>query len=291
MNAQQAFIDQAVEYGLHIDHLNDDGDLHRVSVEGDTGKTQSGAYVFHSDGVPSGFIENHKTGERTSWCSKESSQLTDAERQANSLRIESSKRQRQEQEIAKHDNTARVLQEKWPNLSMATNEHPYLKRKGVDVYGLRLLTGLLVVPMRNAGGDLRSWQTINDGGEKRFATGGQKQGHYHAIGAPQGLIYVCEGYATGATIHALTGQSVAIAFDAGNIKPVAKLLSEKHPDVKVVIAADNDHMKVPNVGLTKATKAATELSLDLVSPAFESIKRVLTLMTWRPLIWKRPRQR
>jgi len=269
MNAQQAFIDHAIGYGLSIDHLNDDGDLHRVAVEGDKGKTQSGVYVFHSDGVPSGFIENHKTGERTNWCSKESSQLTDDERQANSQRMEANKRQRQEQEKAKHDNTARVLQEKWPDLPVATSEHPYLQRKDVDVFGLRLLTGLLVVPMRNAGGELRSWQTINDDGVKRFAVGGQKQGHYHAIGTPQGLIYVCEGYATGATIHALTGHSVAIAFDAGNIKPVAKLLSEKHDDIKVVIAADNDHAKEHNVGLTKATKAAKELGLTLVSPTFK----------------------
>jgi putative DNA primase/helicase len=272
MNSQRAFIDHAIGFGLSINHLNDDGDLHRVAVEGDKGQSKSGVYVFHSDGVPSGFIENHKTGERTNWCSKESSQLTDDERHANSQRIEANKRQRQEQGNAKHDKTARVLQEQWPNLPIATNEHPYIKRKGVEVFGLRMLTGLLVVPMRNVSGELKSWQTINDDGEKRFATGGQKKGHYHAIGAPQGLIYVCEGYATGATIHTLTGQSVVIAFDAGNIKSVAKALSEKHPDIQIVIAADNDHMKVPNVGLTKATQAAKELGLDLVSPSFETNK-------------------
>ena len=272
MNAQEAFIDHASQYGLHINHLNDDGDLHRVPVESDKGTAQSGVYVFHSDGVPSGFIENHKTGERNNWCSKEPSTLTDDERQANSQRIEADKRQRQEKEKAKHEQTANECQAQWTTLPIATSKHLYLKRKNVEALGLRLLSGLLIIPMRNGDGELKSWQTIDDDGRKRFATGGQKQGHYHIIGTPQELIYVCEGYATGATIHALTGQAVAVAFDAGNLKSVAKLLSKSQQDLKVIIAADNDHTKEQNVGLTKATQAAKELGLELVMPTFEAGK-------------------
>ena len=272
MNSQEAFIDHASEYGLHISHLNDDGHLHRVPVESDKGTAQSGVYVFHSDGVPSGFIENHKTGERTNWCSKEPSTLTDDERQANSLRIEAGKLQRQEKEKAKHEQTANECQAQWTTLPIATSKHLYLKSKNVEALGLRLLSGLLIIPMRNGEGELKSWQTIDDDGRKRFATGGQKQGHYHIIGTPQGLIYVCEGYATGATIHALTGQAVAVAFDAGNLEPVAKLLSKSQQDIQVIIAADNDHTKELNVGLTKATQAAKELGLELVIPIFEAGK-------------------
>jgi len=272
MKAQEAFIAHASEYGLLITHLNDDGSLHRVPVDSDKGTAKSGAYTFHSDGVPSGFTENHRTGGRTNWCSKEPSTLTDDERQVNTLRIKADKQQRQEKEKAKHEQTANQCQKQWPALPAATNEHPYLKRKNVAAGGLRLHGSLLVIPMRNESGELKSWQTIDDCGMKRFAIGGQKKGHYHAIGTPQGLIYVCEGYATGATIHALTGQAVAIAFDAGNLKPVAKLLSKSKQGIQVIIAADNDHTKEPNVGLTKATQTAKELGLELVMPTFETGK-------------------
>ena len=272
MSIQDLFIESAASYGLHITHLVEGCGLQRVPVCGDKSGKKSGAYTFHSDGVPSGFIENHKTGERTNWCSKESSILTNDERRANSQRIEADKRQRQEEEKAKYEQTANQCQTQWPNLPIATNEHPYLKLKGVEAIGLRLLNNLLVVPLCNTRGDLKSWQTIDDGGEKRFATGGQKKGHYHTIGTPQDLIYVCEGYATGATIHALTGQAVAVAFDAGNLNPVAKLLSKYQPNIKVIIAADNDHTKEPNVGLDKATQAAKELGLELVIPTFETGK-------------------
>jgi len=51
---------------------------------------------------------------------------------------------------------------------------------------------------------------------------------------------VCEGYATGATIHEATGLAVIVAFDAGNLLPVARFFREKKPDWLIVIAADND---------------------------------------------------
>jgi putative DNA primase/helicase len=51
-----------------------------------------------------------------------------------------------------------------------------------------------------------------------------KKGHFHLIGAPQHLVLVAEGYATGASLHEATGYPVAIAFDAGNLAPVVAAL-------------------------------------------------------------------
>ena len=38
---------------------------------------------------------------------------------------------------------------------------------------------------------------------------------------PGDVILVCEGYATGASVHMATSLTTAVCFDAGNLLPVA----------------------------------------------------------------------
>lgn len=60
--------------------------------------------------------------------------------------------------------------------------------------------------------------------------GGRKQGLFHLLGAlpaahtndMAAVVLMAEGYATAATLHMATGHPVAVAFDAGNLTPVAK---------------------------------------------------------------------
>jgi putative DNA primase/helicase len=75
-------------------------------------------------------------------------------------------------------------------------------------------------------GTLHGIQAIGPDGVKWFNTGATVAGHFHLIGTPAGRLYLCEGYATGATIHEATGAAVAVAFHAGNLKAVAKILRE-----------------------------------------------------------------
>ena len=53
-------------------------------------------------------------------------------------------------------------------------------------------------------------------------------------------VIVCEGYATGASIHEATGQAVAVAFNAGNLQAVAVALRAKYPCLTITIASDDD---------------------------------------------------
>jgi putative DNA primase/helicase len=62
---------------------------------------------------------------------------------------------------------------------------------------------------------------------------------------------------------------VAIAFDAGNLRPVAEALRCKYPDARLVIAADNDHGTSGNPGLSKAREAAVAVGGSVVAPEFE----------------------
>lgn len=57
-------------------------------------------------------------------------------------------------------------------------------------------------------------QTIGSNGFKRFQKGGDVLGGYMLLGKDEGkLAYVCEGFATGATVHQATGRNVYIAFN------------------------------------------------------------------------------
>lgn len=169
---------------------------------------------------------------------------------------------------ARQREAAELAAQRWA-LASERGESPYLVRRGVRSYGVRYLPGgALLVPMRNAAGDLCNVQSIAperpaDGSpEKLFLKGGRKSGLWHWCGDPANApaLLVCEGYATGATLHEATGRPVAVAFDAGNLVHVAKAIRKAHPAALIVLCADNDHeteVKTGrNPGRDKAQEAA-----------------------------------
>ena len=86
---------------------------------------------------------------------------------------------------------------------------------------------------------------------------------------PESALCICEGLATGATIYQATGHATAVAFDAGNLEPVAKALRAKFPGLVLVVCADNDTETPGNPGLTAATKAARAVGAALAVPQFK----------------------
>jgi len=131
---------------------------------------------------------------------------------------------------------------------------PYLARKAVQGHGVRYLAdGTLLVPLRDAGGQLHNLQRISPSKptaeqeraglrEKRFLPGGRKSGLWHMLGQPEGapVILLSEGYATGATVHEATGRPLAVAFDSGNLVHVARALRALYPQALLLICGDDD---------------------------------------------------
>jgi phage/plasmid primase-like uncharacterized protein len=150
----------------------------------------------------------------------------------------------------------------------ATNEHSYLRRKKVFSYGLKQDGKNLLIPLYDTNKKICSIQFIDENGKKIFLPDGKKRGCYFPIGRPKKKIFICEGYATGASIHLATGEAVAIAFDAGNIKPVVEAIKQKYPHFELIIAADNDHSKEKNIGIEKAREAALSIGCGFVFPNF-----------------------
>lgn len=199
-------------------------------------------------------------------------ELTPAERRAHARRMDALRRQHDADERERQTQASAVAALRWAAAKPVT-EHPYLSAKGVLAHGLRIEAGLLLIPLRDVLGTLKSLQTIDRRGSKRFLTNGQVKGCYHSIGKPSGRIVVCEGYATGATIHEDTGHATAVAFNSGNLLPVAKALRSKFPCIDLVIAADDDWQTAGNPGLAAATAAAKAVGGLLAKPDFTGLER------------------
>lgn len=152
--------------------------------------------------------------------------------------------------------------------SKPVESHPYLTAKGVAARSITAEGGQLLVPLFDSEGNVRGVQTITASGQKRFMRGAQVHGNYHLIGKVVMVIVVCEGYATGLTIHHCTGLPVAVAFCANNVEPVARSLRCTHPNALIIIAADDDWGTEGNPGRTAAKAAALTVGGVVVLPIF-----------------------
>lgn len=274
------FREAAIAFGLSRGfELVPDGKLHRVDLEDEKKGRESGWYLLHTDGVPAGAFGSWKSGEMQTWTFKDRNSLTKEERTHLAAITAKSRRERKSKEAEVQAEAQKRAEAIWNSIEAAPDDHPYLARKQVHSHGLRLHRGeLLVVPMRDGDGVLWSLQFISPTGEKKFISGSKKRGCYSTIGRPtaQGAIFITEGYATAATIHEVTGEAVVIAFDAGNLEPVAKIMREKFPTREIIIAADNDRFtKKPNgekynPGIENAQQAAHPIGARVAVPLFES---------------------
>jgi putative DNA primase/helicase len=238
----------AAELGLEVDTFNLDGEWHRCAIAGKKKGNQSGTYCLSEfvlrDGrrVVVGLLNNYVSGveERLTLKGIEGVSAEEAAESRRRLR-EAAEQSRKARELLQADTAARAsaLWTKLPD----SGRSPYLDRKGVKAWGVRFSRGSIVVPARDAAGQLSTLQFIDPEGAKRFLTGGAKRGRFHLIGSPpegRHLLGVGEGYATCATVHEATRISIAVAFDAGNLLPVAAALKGVYPLSTITVFADND---------------------------------------------------
>lgn len=250
------------------DSIIDDGKLHRFSSSNKRGD-DAGWYVFHSDGIAAGSFGCWRLGLAQDWCSKSPGTMTPAEQESHRKRVEAMKLEREAETIRRHQEAAAKAQKLWADAEPVDAEHPYLVNKNVRPHGLRHVNDSLIVPLYN-GDQLVSLQFISPDGEKRFLTGGQIKGSYSPIGAmqPGQRIYMCEGWATGATIHQHTGCAVYCAMNAGNLLDVGRYLRREFPHKELVIAGDDDRLTKGNPGRKAALLAASTLDCRVVFPPF-----------------------
>lgn len=259
------------EAGLGCPDITPDGEIHRFATPNDKHGQKSGWYVVHYD-PPAGAFGNWKTGLKETW-RPGAEKLTAKERRGFIDMMSRAKRKRAAEECQRHEKVAAKAQEM---LSCAAPAmwHPYLKAKRVLPLGVRQHNHLLVIPMTDTSGKVWNVQTIDRDGNKRFLAGGRKKGLFHQIGGPvEDHFYIAEGWATAATIHMYLDKHapVFVAFDAGNLNPVARALHKHYPGIGVTIAADNDCWGPVNTGRTKAREAAAVVGANLIYPTWEDV--------------------
>jgi len=250
------------------DTINADGKIHRFSSNGKP-RDDSGWYMLHLDGIPAGAFGCWRAGFSQNWCAKADNAMTHAERDAYKVRIAAMQAQREAEQAQRHQQARDAVALILANASPARS-HEYLTAKGIQPHGVKCDGVRLLIPMRDTAGTVHSLQSIAPDGDKRFHPGGKVTGCYFSIGKPDGLLIVCEGFATGASIRECTGHAVAVAFNAGNLQPVAVALHSKYPALQIIIAADDDHLTPGNPGLTKAQAAAQAVGGLLAVPDFGS---------------------
>ncbi len=253
--------------------FNADGKIVRYAIKDDKkGKVNGWFALYANMGIIAGAFGSWKTGESHSWCSKAKKEITQAEREALAEKYKQVKAERQAEQLRVWADAAKKAASLWDKAGSAKvggdGGHPYLTAKGIKPYGVKTMRDSLVVPARNAAGDMTTLQFIKPDGQKVFLTGGQITGSYFSIGKPVGVLLICEGFATGASLFEATGYAVAVAFNAGNLKPVAEALRAKLPDITILICGDNDTGTEGNPGLTKAREAAAAIGAKYVVPEF-----------------------
>lgn len=214
---------------------------------------------------------------------------TKAELEARRAAAAERARQAEAEDQIRHEAAARRAQALWDAAAPCT-DHPYLSRKGVSSYGLRVgrwerldedtgewvtvATQGLLIPMLDRQRRLWSLQCIfpEAPGKKLYLKDGAKVGRFFPIGKPRAgedgrLVFLLgEGYATCASAHAATGHMTLVCFDVGNIPPVARSLRERLPDAVIVLLADNDAQSDGNPGLTTARAVAAEIGACVAVP-------------------------
>lgn len=254
--------------GLNPPDVIETGVMHRFPGAGKRNGNTAGWCKLFADCM-GGAYGDYSQDISAHWQAERSTPYTPAQCDAFSRKVQESTAQAEAGKLAKQSAAAKRAAEIWQAAQPAPDLHPYLTRKGVGANGARQSNGALVIPMRE-GAALQSLQFIGDDGLKRFLSDGRKKGCYFSIGTPKGAAALCiaEGVATGATIHESTGLPVAVAFDAGNLEPVAIAMRERLPEMPLIICADDDAGTEGNPGVTKATAAALTVGGKLAIPDF-----------------------
>lgn len=234
-----------------------DGTLHRFSTTGKP-KDKSGWYVAHDGDLPAGAFGDWKTGQECQWRADIGRELTFQESALHHKRMAEVRAKRDKELAESREYAAHQASKLWESAQLASDDHPYIKRKGISNPGWRIAPdGRLIAPMLIEG-EISGLQYISDDGSKLFMKGSKTGGAFWHIGpdymAGDGRIYFAEGIATATSIFEATGRPVVITYSAGNMTATAQAVrAQVGPLRELVIVADNDDS---GTGQREAEKAA-----------------------------------
>ena len=272
-------------HGLHPKQIHWDSNFHRFPGVGQKGRGDNGWIKAFVDQRGARFGD-WRTKLYVKWPDKP------IEGMKRLTAAEVSEKQKIADEQRKKDavKATKTIRSLWSRAKACT-AHPYLEAK--EIVGAPFLrwvpdlkTGepILLIPMFNAAGELMSLQRIwPDGTRKQMWQPGGSVGLYNTIGADRykatKILYVCEGWATGWSIHLATECAVIVAFFDGGLTTVGQIMRDKFPKAKLIFASDNDRWspvkredKLVNPGVYAARTAGQECKGSVAIPEFADLE-------------------
>ena len=282
MTNYDSVIAQLQGAGILVDGALRIGRMERCKVEGD--REKRGWYSLHevtnSEGQPilvGSFGIWRGNDNNATKIQVEKGALSPDQAAALKARIAADRKRADAQRAAEAERASIEAAKVWRQYLPGQGQSEYLARKGVQAWGLRWSpsgNGTCAIPMVDASGKVWGLQILrgkNRGAKlekEYFPRGLAKKGHYHVIGTVRDIVLIAEGYATAASLHQATGLPVIVAFDAGNLEPVAKSIKKTYKHVRILLCADDDYLTTGNPGCTAAEIAALATGGAWIKPVF-----------------------
>ncbi len=260
----ETFREILAQHDLLPEDILADGNLYRCPTRNKPYK-RNGAYIAHQDRPATLWWCNWETGDQGTFHAEGEWALSPVELSAWHRRQQAMRKQRDEECARRHAEAAQQAHKRLQASFPCSGRHAYLSRKGIPALAdmRQDRTGMLLIPVRDSSGTVQSLQYIAPDGTKRFLTGGKVQGGQFVIpGKAEKPLALCEGYATGASIHLACAWTVYVTFSAGNL-PVVAAVRKQFPDAQILICGDNDE-----AGRDKGQEAAQAAQAHLVVPYF-----------------------
>lgn len=276
MSNEELFKQEMRDKGLvPSERIIANGKVHRFHVTGDKQGTKNGWYKFSKiGGFASGAYGCWKRGIIETWSSKSPKSMTTKEKAA----YTKIKKHCDKDQERSHIDCRKRAKAFWNKATKdGIDKHDYVIKKGIIPYGARVSeSNTLLIRVHDIDWKLQGMQTINPDGLKIFLKGTAKKQNFSFLSEKPGkedtleagILIFCEGWATGCSLKEATGLSVVVAFDAGNLMPVAEAWRARFPKHKFIIAGDDDHATDGNPGKMKAIEAAKSVKGIPVFPVF-----------------------
>jgi putative DNA primase/helicase len=238
-----------------------DGQIHRFDdPEGNPGN-QACWYLLNLHPTAHGAYGNWRRNSKFGFRFSKQRSMSKGAIQILRQQIDRTRSERSIKKCLEQNQTAQTAQKIWETALPANGNHPYLLKKSIPPLYIKQIGSDLVIGLSDESGEIVNIQYINSNGRKLFLKGGRVSGCYALTGRLQaiGKLYVCEGWATGITLHLETGVPIACAMNCHNLRDAGNSLRQQYPNLEIVIAGDDDRLTNGNPGRTAAISAALAL--------------------------------
>lgn len=267
----------ARSHDFFITDLTPDGKIRRFNRNGDKNAWYIAWQIYGSKSGQPYFVMilgDWKTQEKFEYKGSKSQKLSREDQALIRQKIKEASEKAERERLEKQEEVA-IESKKFLSTLSENFDHAYFKNKKLSRAFGALFTiedneKQLVIPCRDIDGKIWGYQKIPEKGKKYFLPGQRAQGTFHVIGDEDDeTIYMCEGFATGGTIHMATGKTVFVCFSAANLVAVAKDIRKRWTNKTITVCGDDDFLTEKNVGRKSAEEAARICLGTAVFPHFQ----------------------